>query len=146
MVGAEVVCAAGYGGVQFVGSAVSLDEHVCAGFRGRVGVGRFRWILLCEGAFKDVAVDFVCGYLDESGFFLVFSYCFKQCECSVSVVLYEGFRICDASVNMGFSCEIDDSIDILEGSLKKLRIADISFDEPVPFIIFQVSEILWIGA
>src|SRR5665647_273629 len=76
---------------------------------------------------------------------IVLSYCFENCEGSNSVVLEEYVWVGDASVNMSFGCNVHNCVHLMNETIHELRVANISLNESVTFIILNIMQIRWVS-
>ena len=57
---------------------------------------------------------------------------------SDGVVLEEGVWVADASVDVGFGCDVYDGVDLVDYFVYELGVADVAFYESVFGVVFDV--------
>ena len=77
---------------------------------------------------------------------IVSSYGFQNREGANGVVLQEHVWVSDASVNMSFRRNVHDCIHLVDQTVHELRVTNVTFDEGVAFVIFNVMQVSWVSA
>jgi hypothetical protein len=66
---------------------------------------------------------------------------FQKRKGADSVVLQKNVWVSDASVHMSLRCNVDDGVDLMYEPADKQRITNVSFNECVSFIVFNVMQV-----
>src|SRR5208283_3862959 len=77
---------------------------------------------------------------------IVLAYGFQNCERADCVVLQKHVWVSDASINMRLRCNVNNSIYLMYEPADKQRIANVTFNECISFIVFNIMQISRIGA